>query len=257
VEKYYQAKARAFIFQEIILPDASREESIVLMGSHDLALNLLVERLHSLAGLNLLALPVGSLEGLVALRQGLTHLTGCHLLDAESGEYNRTYIRHFFPDRQMAAVTLAHRIQGLMVAPGNPKGIRDLADLGRGDLTLINRNRGSGTRVWLDLHLAQLGIPAEKVPGYPLETATHSAAAQAVTSGKADVGLGLEAAARGARLDFIPLFQERYDLVLSTEQLQQRRLAPLFDALHSAEFRRLADGLGGYETAHSGELLAP
>jgi len=255
VEKYYQAKARAFIFQEIILPDASKAESIVLMGSHDLALNLLAERLHSIAGLNLLALPVGSLEGLVALRQGLAHLTGCHLLDAESGEYNRTYIRHFFPDREMAAVTLAHRIQGLLVAPGNPKGIRGLADLGRGDLTLINRNRGSGTRVWLDQQLAQLGIPAEKAHGYLLEATTHTAVAQAISTGKADLGLGLEAAGRLAGLDFIPLFQERYDLVLSAEQLHQRRLAPLFDTLHSAAFRRLADGLGGYETTHSGEVI--
>ncbi len=160
VEKYYQARARAFIFQEIILPDASRAESVVLMGSHDLALNLLAERLQGSAGLNLLALPVGSLEGLVALRQGLAHLTGCHLLDAESGEYNRTFIRHFFPDREMAAVTLAHRVQGLMVAPGNPKGIRGLGDLGGGDLTLINRNRGSGTR-----GLARPAASAARHPG--------------------------------------------------------------------------------------------
>ena len=257
VEKYYQAKARAFIFQEIVLPDTSKAESIVLMGSHDLALNLLSERLHDLAGLNLLALPVGSLEGLIALRQGLTHLTGCHLLDAQSGEYNRTYIRHFFPDREMRAVTLAHRIQGLLIARGNPKGIQGLADLGREDLTLINRNRGSGTRVWLDVQLAQLGIPTEKVRGYHLEASTHTAAAQAVSTGKADLGLGLEAAARIAGLDFIPLFQERYDLVLSAEQLHRHKLAPLFDALQSAEFRRLADRLGGYETSHSGELIIP
>ena len=257
VEKYYQARARAFIFQEIVLPEPSAGEHLVLMGSHDLALSCLADKLHSEAGLNLLILPVGSLEGLTALRQGLTHLTGCHLLDAESGEYNRTYIRHFFPDRDMAAVTLAHRVQGLLVAPGNPKAIHNLTDLSRPDLAFINRNRGSGTRVWLDQQLGRLGISAGQVRGYAYEARTHTAVAQAIQSRKADVGLGLEAAARQAGVEFIPLFQERYDLVLPAELAQQRRLQPFFDALHSAAFRRLVTELGGYETGHSGDQINP
>jgi putative molybdopterin biosynthesis protein len=257
VEKYYQAKAHAFIFQEIVLPDPSAGEHLVLMGSHDLALGYLAERLRLEAALNLLVLPVGSLEGLTALRQGLTHLTGCHLLDAESGEYNRTFIRHFFPDRDIIAVTLAHRVQGLLVAPGNPKAVHDLSDLRRPDVTLINRNRGSGTRVWLDLQIGRLDIPAGQVRGYAQEAHTHTAVAQAIQSGKADVGLGLEAAALQAGVDFIPLFQERYDLVLPAELAHQRRLQPFFDALHSAVFRRLVADLGGYETGHSGEQLNP
>jgi putative molybdopterin biosynthesis protein len=257
VEKYYQAKAHAFIFQEVVLPDPSAGEHLVLMGSHDLALSYLAERLRREAGLNLLILPVGSLEGLTALRQGLTHLTGCHLLDAESGEYNRPYIRHFFPDRDIFAVTLAHRVQGLLVAPGNPKAIHTLNDLERPDVVFINRNRGSGTRVWLDQQLGRLVIPAGQVRGYAQEVRTHTAVAQVIQSSKADTGLGLEAAALQAGVEFIPLFQERYDLVLPAELAQERRLLPFLDYLQTAEFRRAVEALGGYATAHSGELLSP
>jgi putative molybdopterin biosynthesis protein len=257
VEKYYQAKAHAFIFQEIVLPDPAAGEHLVLMGSHDLALGYLAERLRAEAKLNLLVLPVGSLEGLTALRQGLTHLTGCHLLDAESGEYNRSYIRHFFPDRDITAVTLAHRVQGLLVAPGNPKAIHTLSEVGRTDVTFINRNRGSGTRVWLDQQLGRLDIPSGQVRGYAQEVRTHTAVALAIQGGKADAGLGLEAAALQAGVDFIPLFQERYDLVLPAELAQERKLLPFLEYLQTAEFRRAVEALGGYATTHSGEHLSP
>ncbi len=150
VEKYYQAKARAFIYQETILPDLPRSQTVVLMGSHDLALNQLAQQIGERTGIAMLVLPVGSLDGLVALRQGITDLTACHLLDVESGEYNLPYVRHFFPDRPVTLVTLAQRAQGLMLAPGNPRQIEGLEDLARGDIIFINRNRGSGTRLWLD-----------------------------------------------------------------------------------------------------------
>jgi putative molybdopterin biosynthesis protein len=257
VEKYYQARARAFIFQEVILPDTSKTESVVLMGSHDLALNRLAQRLHDQARLDILVLPVGSLDGLVALRQGITHLTGCHLLDVESGEYNLPYIRHFFPDRAMSVVTLAQRIQGLMVAPSNPRRIHGIDDLLHGGVIFVNRNRGSGTRLWLDKKLAQLGLPPERIRGYNHEASTHTAAAQAVRSHRADAALGLEAAARAAGLDFIPLFQERFDLVMPLEQLKDPKLQLILDYLQSASFRQATSELGGYETVHSGEQLTP
>ncbi len=257
VEKYYQAKAHAFIFQEVILPDTSKSKSVVLMGSHDLALNQLARHLHEEAGLELLVLPVGSLDGLVALRQGIAHLTGCHLLDVESGEYNLPYIRHIFPDRAMSVVTLAHRTQGLMVAPANPRRIHGIEDLLHGGVVFVNRNRGSGTRLWLDKKLAQLGLPPERILGYNQEASTHTAAAQLVRSRRADAALGLEAAALAAGLDFIPLFQERFDLVLPQQQLADPKLGVILDYLQSAIFRQATGALGGYETGHSGELLNP
>ena len=257
IEKYYQAKARAFIFQEVILPESSSSRVVILMGSHDLALNQLAQRLHDAGSLNILLLPVGSLDGLVALRQGITHLTACHLLDTPSGEYNLPYIRHFFPDRPMSVVTLAHRVQGLIVAPGNPRRIQSLDDLAYGDIVFINRNRGSGTRVWLENQLSQLGLPAGRIRGWNREASTHTAVAQTIRSRKADTGLGLEAAALGAGLDFIPLFQERFDLVLPQENAGDPKLQIMLDYLQSAGFRRAVDELGGYETIHSGEQLTP
>lgn len=257
VEKYYQAKNRAIIFQEIILPETSGNEMLVLMGSHDMALNRLSQLLKDEAHIDLLALPVGSLDGLVALRQGIAHLSACHLLDAESGEYNLPYLRYFFPDRQVSAITLAHRTQGLMIAPGNPRRIQGLDDLAHGDIVFINRNPGSGTRLWLDKKLAESGLKVEKIRGYGREANTHTAVAQAIRARRADTGLGLEAAARSAGLDFIPLFQERFDLVLPVKLLQEQIVQIILDYLNHNAFRRIFDDLAGYELAHSGELLTP
>jgi putative molybdopterin biosynthesis protein len=257
VEKYYRAKARAYIFQEIILPDFASQDTLVLMGSHDLALDLLARRLQEDDRLNILTLPVGSLEGLMALRQGFTHLTGCHLLDSQSLEYNLPYVRHFFPDRQVSLVTLAERRQGLLVKEGNSKQIRDLADLARKGVTLINRNRGSGTRLWLDRQLGLLGIPGAQVRGYRIEARTHIEVAEAILLGRADAGIGLEAAARQFGLDFVPLYQERFDLVLPEEELHEETFQPLLDYLQSAEFRGAVERLGGYDTTQTGNLLTP
>ena len=200
-------------------------------------------------------LPVGSLEGLIAMRQGLAQMAGCHLLDAESGEYNLPFVRHLFPDRAVSLFTLAHRQQGLIVAPGNPHQVRGLEDLARPDLTLINRNRGSGTRLWLDRHLTLLGIDSQVVHGYSREARTHTAAAEAVRSGRADLALGLQAAALQYDLDFIPLFQERFDLAIPQELAQNHRLAPFLEYLNSGEFRRSVAVLEGYDTAHTGDRL--
>lgn len=260
VEKYYQAKARAFVFNEMILPQYPQDtqETIVAAGSHDLALELLVRSLTSDRQKGrLLTIPVGSLEGLIALRQGNAHLAGSHLIDGISGEYNLSYVRHFFPDRSITLFTLAYRDQGLMVPPGNPKGIRGLQDLGRQDVTLINRNRGSGTRVWLDRHLDKYGIDVQRLRGYQREVRTHTQVAAAIQTGSADVGLGLQAAAQQYQLEFIPLFQERYDLVIPLEMLENRHLVRLIDYLQSGAFRRDANALGGYDTTHSGEQIDP
>ncbi len=256
VEKYYRAAAQAFMLTAIVLPAWPEGETLVALVSHDLALDLLARRVEQAhAGLKLLALPVGSLDGLVALREGLAQLAGCHLLDADSGQYNLPYIRHFFPDRSMAVLTLAYRQQGLLLAPGNPLGIRGLPDLARPDVLLINRNRGSGTRLWLDRQLRLLGLPPEAVHGYEHEVRTHTAVAEAVAQGQASAGIGLLAAARQHGLDFIPLFQERYDLVLPEGDLSSPRLQPLFELLNSGEYRQSVAALSGYETAHTGEQL--
>jgi len=248
-EKFYRAKAGALLLQEIVLPK-SKKPSVIFSGSHDLALEGIAE--HLAKHVTLLNLPVGSLDGLVNLRQGLCQVSGSHLLD-ESGEYNTPFVRHLFPDRDIEIVTLAYRTQGLLLTAGNPKSIRKITDIARADVRFVNRNAGSGTRLWLDAELRRLNIPAENVNGYGTVVKTHTEAAALIASGKADVSLGLQAAARQHGLDFIPLFEERYDLVLPREN--ESTLSPLLDYLQTAAFRTELNTLTGYNPAHSGEQI--
>ena len=172
-------------------PLAEIDNTVVVIGSHDVTLDLLASHLRrrqpprSLASSN-----VGSLGGLVALRRGQAHAAGSHLLDEETGEYNRAYVERHRQGRPMVMVTLAHRVQGLMTLPGNPKGVTSLEDLAGGGVSFVNRQRGSGTRVLLDYKLAQLGIDPSGVRGYEREEYTHLAVAAQVASGAADAGLG-------------------------------------------------------------------
>ncbi|MGD8402740.1 MAG: substrate-binding domain-containing protein [Anaerolineales bacterium] len=250
VEKFYRAKAGAFLLQELILPEGDKP-AIVFSGSHDLAIEKISDQIAD--HLTLLTLPVGSLDGLVNLRQGLCQISGAHLLD-KSGEYNAPFVRHLFPDRLMDLVTLAYRTQGLIVAGGNPKGVRGVADLTQTGLRFINRNPGSGTRLWLDAELERLGIPPESIDGYESVVNTHTECARAIASNQADAALGLQASALQYNLDFIPLFEERYDLVLPREQ--EDALAPLLDYIQTNTFRQTISMLTGYTTTHSGEQIA-
>ena len=252
VEKYYRAIAGAFLLQEVILPASSKPSTVVASGSHDLALELLARHLPEV---EMITIPVGSMDGLVALRQGSAQLAGCHLLDAQSGKYNLPFVKRFFPDRAVSLVTLAHREQGLLVAPGNPLEIYKVEDLVRPGIRYSNRIPGSGTRLWMDQQLTKLGIPGEEIRGYEKEFRTHTTIAERITSGKADTGLGLLAAARLADLDFIPLFHERYDLVVPDEYLNDPQFAPFFEQIQSGEFRRLIRQLEGYETTNTGEMI--
>ena len=255
VEKFYRATARAFIINLTILPQFSQEGAIITLGSHDLALESIAR--HMQEGEHhpgLVALPVGSLDGLIALRQGICQMAGCHLLDAPSGEYNSEHVRHLFPGEEMVLITLAHREQGLMVAPGNPHRIQGLEDLTREEITFANRRRGAGTRLWLDQQLGQLGVPGQQVKGYDLEMKTHTQVARAVASGQVDVGLGVVAAARPLHLDIIPLFEERYDLVIPAASLANPLLQPLLDYLQTADLRRTISQLDGYDATRTGEV---
>src|SRR5512141_2704329 len=181
-EKYYRAKADALFLQEIILPK-TKKPSVIFSGSHDLALEGIAEHLEK--HFTLLSMPVGSLDGLVNLRQGLCQISGSHLLD-ETGEYNTPFVRRFFPDRLVEIVTLAYRTQGLMLSSGNPQGVRKRADIARPNVRVVNRNPGSGPRLWLDSELRKLNIPAQKIVGYDKVVKTHSEAAGLIASGKAD-----------------------------------------------------------------------
>ena len=237
------------------VPDIRR--TIVAIGSHDLILDLLASRLSERPGNPTLASAnVGSLGGLLAVRRGETHIAGSHLMDEETGEYNVSYIQRYIPGRQVALVHLAGRTQGLMTAPGNSLGISSLSDLANPGIRFVNRQRGAGTRVLLDFKLRELGILPKSISGYDREEYTHLAVAAAVQGGRADVGLGILPAARAMGLDFIPLFEEQYDLVIPAEFYESELLAPMLDMIRSPEFQAEVHSLGGYNVSQMGTLKA-
>jgi len=230
------------------------KETIFCIGSHDVILDLLAQFL-SEKNRRLVSANVGSQGGLVALRRGEAHLAGSHLLDPETGDYNLRYIREYLPGVPVKVMGFVHREQGLIVRRGNPKGVKSLQDLAEGQVTFINRQRGAGTRVLFDYHLNLLGVAAGLVKGYDDEEYTHLGVAAAVASGRADCGMGIPAAAQALELDFIPLFQERYDLVIPTIYAESELLAPLFELLKSQSFQNAVRALPGYDTSKMGTLI--
>ena len=230
------------------------EKTIFCIGSHDLTLDLLAQFLaehdRRFASAN-----VGSQGGLVALRRGEAHLAGSHLLDPGTGEYNISYIRQYMPGIPVKVVSLVGREQGLLVKQGNPKGIKNLGDLSRPQVQFVNRQRGAGTRVLLDYHLNALAMSADSIIGYTREEYTHLGVAAAIASGRADCGLGIAAAAQALDLDFVPLFQERYDLVVPKTFADGELLAPLFDLLADSAFRAAVSNLMGYDVSAMGTVI--
>jgi molybdopterin molybdotransferase/putative molybdopterin biosynthesis protein len=242
---------------ELLRGPAEIDRTIVAIGSHDLVLDLAASRLRAADPLLTLASSnVGSLGGLVALRDGLCHLAGSHLLDPATGEYTLPYLdRIFGTDADLAVVRLVHREQGLLVPPGNPLGLTGVDDLKRPELRYVNRQRGAGTRVLLDQELATRGIDPAGLTGYGREEHTHLAVAAAVAAGSADTGLGILAAARAFGLDFVPVAQEPYDLVLRADGLADPLIAPLWTLLDQPGFRSAIEALGGYSCAETGRRI--
>ncbi|MFH1908188.1 MAG: molybdopterin biosynthesis protein, partial [Chloroflexota bacterium] len=200
---------------------ADLERTIFCIGSHDMSLDLLAQFLAE-HGRRLASANVGSLGGLIALQRGESHLAGSHLLDPQTGDYNLSYIRQYLPGVPVRVYGFVEREQGLIVRKGNPKCIKSLGDLTRPEacpepsrrVQYVNRQRGAGTRVLLDYHLNLLGISKQSIQGYDQEEYTHLGVAAAIASGRADCGLGIPAAAQSLDLDFVPLFQETYQLVV-------------------------------------------
>ena len=233
---------------------AEIERTILAIGSHDLTLDLMAQFLaehdRRLASAN-----VGSQGGLIALRRGEAHFAGSHLLNPETGEYNISYIRQYMPNILVKVIALVKREQGLIVKKGNPKGIKSLRDLSKPQVQFVNRQRGAGTRVLLDYHLNLMSIPQNSIVGYSQEEYTHLGVAAAIASGRADCGLGIAAAAQALDLDFIPLFQERYDLVIPKEHAESKLLAPLFGLMTDSAFRKAVSQLIGYDVSVIGKII--
>jgi putative molybdopterin biosynthesis protein len=231
--------------------------TIVAIGSHDLVLDVAASELRAADPLVTLASSnVGSLGGLVALRDGLCHLAGSHLLDPQTGEYTLPYLDRLLGDGPaVAVIRLVHRDQGLIVAPGNPLGLGGVSDLTRPGLRYVNRQRGAGTRVLLDQELARLDLTHDQIGGYAREEHTHLGVAAAIAAGRADAGLGILAAARAFGLDFVPVAREPYDLVLRADTVETPLLEPLWTLLADAAFRGRVESLGGYSCTETGRRI--
>ncbi len=241
---------------ELLRGLAEIEHTIVAIGSHDLILDLAASTLRSSdPRVTLVSGNVGSMGGLIALRDGLCHLAGSHLLDPDSGAYTLPYVDRLLADREIAVIRLVHREQGLLVSSGNPLGLQGIADLARPGLRYVNRQRGAGTRVLLDYELEREGIDPDAITGYGREEPTHLAVAAAVASGRADCGMGVRAAARAFGLDFVLVTREPYDLVAEQRSLEDPLLKPFWELLGSASFKAEVERLGGYDAGEMGRRI--
>ena len=242
---------------ELLRPVEAIEDTVVVIGSHDMTLDLLASHVRrARPQMTLASSNVGSMGGLLALARGEAHMAGSHLLDETTGEYNLSFIRRFLKGRDVVVVNLVQRIQGLILPVGNPKGIGALEDLVREDVVFLNRQRGSGTRLLLDYKLRELGMEAEDIRGYDREEYTHLAVAAAVAGGRADVGLGILSAANAMGLDFVPLLSEQYDLVIPLEHYESEAVQFVLGIIRGEAFRDGVDALGGYETLAMGQVVA-
>jgi len=243
-----------FVNVDLIRDLSEIENTIFCVGSHDLILDELTQYLSGKQR-RFLSVNVGSQAGLIALSRGESHLAGSHLLDPETGEYNIKYIKKYCRNIPVKVIALAHRDQGFFVLKDNPKNIRNIFDLIRKDVNFVNRQRGSGTRVLFDYHLNQDSISPNQINGYLLEEYTHFAVASAVASGRADCGLGIAAAALIYNLEFVPLFKERYDLVIPQKHADSILIMPLFDILNEANFKNAVSSMKGYDLEFMGKVI--
>lgn len=250
-EHLYAAAAPAYSVSLLITPEPDASDALILLGSDDLAVTMLAGETR-MEGTPVWAGAVGSLDGMIAVHQGLADIAGCHLYEPETGEYNTVHARCMFPGKPVVMVTVAEREQGLLVASGNPLGLAKLEDLVRPGVRFLNRNPGSGTRLWLDWALHEAAIPAEAIDGYSDWVSTHADAAEAVRSGDADASVGIRAAAEQSAISFVPLAHERYDLIIPEDRMGDARIQRLLNHLTQQTFGAEVRRLGGYSTEQTG-----
>ncbi len=240
----------------LLRPKEQLDHTLIMIGSHDNTIDLLANELKARdSRIHLSSSNVGSLGGLMAVRRQQAHLAGAHLLDATSGEYNHAYIERYLKGTPVRLVQLAKRQQGLLLASGNPQNIQGMQDLLRPGVRFINRQAGSGTRILFDYELQRLAMDADAIAGYDQEEFTHMAVAVSILSGRADVGMAIYAAARALGLEFVPIAEERYDLVIPEASWEDSKLQLVMDIIASPTFRDRVTALGGYDVSASGTLM--
>jgi len=253
ISRWQELQRRPSLDQGKTVPDPAGLWRLRFAGSSDLSVELLGRSLAEQTPSVTLATDfIGSLGGLMAVARGEADIAGAHLWDEVSGAYNIPFVQRVLPNRKVVMLNLVQRLQGLIVPPGNPQGLAAVSDLALPGVVLINRQPGSGTRVWLDVQLKTAGVGTENVSGYDQEESTHLGVARAVAEGRATVGLGISAAAIAYGLDFVPLGQERYDLVIPLEVWDTYPLRVLRSTVVSPHFKESVLALGGYDISQTG-----
>ena len=192
----------------------------------------------------------------MAIRRGEAHFAGSHLLDEVTGEYNISFIKRFLADTPLQLINLCYRQQGLIVAKGNPLGITGFADVAKNNFSFINRQNGAGTRLLTDKTLRDLNVDPADINGYGHEEYTHMSVAASIANGSVDCGMGILAAANALNLDFVPVAEERYDLIIPKEFLDDEKIEILLDVIrNNDEFQELVLALGGYSLRDSGNIM--
>jgi len=236
-------------------PIATATPTLRFVGSHDLVVDLIPHALKSNSLDELLSIQfAGSLGGLIAISRHEADLAGAHLWDETTDTYNLPFVKRILPGCRVALLTLSHRQLGLIVPRGNPQNIQGLNDLVRSGVRFVNRQPGSGSRVWLDAHLQRAGIRTDRIQGFKREETTHMGVANAIANGEASVGIGLFAAATSFELDFIPLTKERYDLVIPEQTWKLPQMQKIVDVVRSAHLKASINALGGYDASETGHL---
>ncbi len=242
---------------ELLRPLIDVQSTLVAIGSHDNIIDILANLLHKGSkAIRVSSAHVGSMGGIMAIRRGEAHLAGSHLLDEETGEYNISFIKRFLKDIPLQLINLCYRQQGLIVAKGNPHKIKGFKDIAKRNLSFINRQNGAGTRLLTDKTLKDLELKPSDINGYDHEEYTHMSVAASIANGSVDCGMGILAAANALKLDFVPVAEERYDLIVPKQFLNDKKIETLLDVIqNSSEFQELVMALGGYNLRDSGNTM--
>lgn len=236
----------------LLTPQESEMPELIISGQ-DVVLDILAGYLHQ-EGINAARTYLSSFEGLLSLYQGKTHVCSCHLFDGE--EYNASFVRSLMPGVRAVLVNLTYRTQGFYVKKGNPKNIRGWEDLGRSDISVLNRRCGSSARILMDVQLKKLGIPAAAVKGYDRIMRSHLTVAAAIAGGEADLAIGTERISRQIDgIDFIPLLEERFDLVICADAMETPAVQTMLRILRSEAFRAEVSAFSGNDYRDMGKII--
>ena len=237
----------------LLTPDQADEPDLIISGQ-DVVLDILANYLQQ-AGVNTARTYLNSFEGLLSLYQGNIQVAACHLFDGF--DYNASYVRSLMPGVPAVLVNVSYRTQGFYVQKGNPKNIKGWSDLGRDDISVLNRRVGSSARILLDTQLKRLGIPASNVKGYDKIMKSHLTMAAAIAAGEADLAIGTERISRQIdNLDFIPLLEERFDFVIKKEMMDTEPVRKLMQVLHDPVFRKEISHFSGNDYRDLGKVIS-